>query len=110
MTFQADKERAERQREYMAQLEREASFESSEPTSISNSSTQEGELTIQGAKDNSEVQVETPGKEEEDGDDDDDRTLATTPEHELDTAQKQPSTEFTTESMELLKQKLEEVI
>lgn len=45
--MKADKERAERQREYMAQLERETSYDSSEPTSMTNSSTQEGELTIQ---------------------------------------------------------------
>ena len=48
--FQADKERAERQREFLAQLEREAAGfdESSEPTSMTNSSTVEGEHTIQG--------------------------------------------------------------
>ena len=48
--MQADKERAERQREFLAQLEREAAGfdESSEPTSMTNSSTVEGEHTIQG--------------------------------------------------------------
>ncbi len=51
--FQADKERAARQREFLAQLEREAAGfdESSEPTSMTNSSTVEGEHTIQGQDD-----------------------------------------------------------
>ena len=50
LLLQADKERAERQREFLAQLEREAAGfdESSEPTSMTNSSTVEGEHTIQG--------------------------------------------------------------
>ena len=58
-TFQADKERAARQREFLAQLERESEeagagggdYESSEPTSMTNSSTVEGEHTIQGQYD-----------------------------------------------------------
>ena len=43
-SFQADKERAARQRDFLAQLEREAAGfdESSEPTSMTNSSTVEG--------------------------------------------------------------------
>ncbi len=58
--FQADKERAARQREFLAQLERESEdgggaggvdYESSEPTSMTNSSTVEGEHTIQGQYD-----------------------------------------------------------
>ena len=51
--FQADKERAARQREFLAQLERKAAGfdESSEPTSMTNSSTVEGEHTIQGHDD-----------------------------------------------------------
>ena len=63
--MQADKERAERQREFLAQLEREAAGfdESSEPTSMTNSSTVEGEHTIQG------------------NDEDEDDTLATDENH-----------------------------
>ena len=46
--LQADKERAARQREFLAQLEREAAGfdESSEPTSMTNSSTVEGIFPI----------------------------------------------------------------
>lgn len=62
--MQADKERAERQREYLAQLEREnansCSFDSSgeEANSITNSSTQEGEMTIQRDRDDEEEEEE----------------------------------------------------
>lgn len=55
--LQADKERAARQKEFLAQLEREAAGfdESSEPTSMTNSSTVEGEHTIQGLEEEEET-------------------------------------------------------
>ena len=106
---QADKERAERQREYMAQLEREASYDSSEPTSITNSSTQEGELTIQHEDKEDEVGEAKENNAEEE-EEDEDRTLATTPEGELDRRQQEEQlSEFSTSDMMLLRQKLEEV-
>ena len=105
----------------MAQLEREASLDSSEATSITNSSTQEGELTIQHDKSINK------GDEE---DDDAERTLATTPEMEEVTSNSTPAaddcemegirrlakdpnkkvlTDFSSDDIMLLKKKLEEV-
>ena len=114
--FQADKERAERQREYMAQFEREASYDSSEPTSITNSSTVEGEHTIQ--KEGREEQGEEEVVEEEE-EEEEDRTLATTPAEEEEEEQEDAMTmeeksqvlgEFTSDDIGLLRKKLEEVI
>ncbi len=111
--LQADKERAERQREYMAQLEREASYDSSEPTSMTNSSTQEGELTIQheekGEGEGEEGRAKEEDGQEEEEEEEEDRTLATTPEGELERERKEEMTEFNTNDMMLLRQKLEEV-
>ena len=92
----------------MAQLEREASFDSSEPTSITNSSTVEGEHTIQGPG-RGEVEVNPDEDEEED-----DRTLATTPDEEAGQRQRRTSLDenaqsFSPEDINLLKSKLEEV-
>ena len=61
--FQADKDRADRQREFLAQLEREAAGnfdESSEPTSMTNSSTVEGEHTIHGNDDDDDTLANVP--------------------------------------------------
>ena len=121
---QADKERAERQREYLAQMEREASYDSaSEPTSMTNSSTQEGELTIQHEEKRTGEEEEAgevgareaPAEEEEE--EEEDRTLATTPEGELgdgiagikERGQVEERPEFNSNDMMLLRQKLEEV-
>ncbi len=96
----------------MAQFEQETSYDSSEPNSITNSSTQEGEHTIHGDEEEEEGiadalleeeavvvvgKVEQPEKREavpvvlaEDDDDEeeeeDERTLATTPTNEMNVA------------------------
>ena len=51
--FQADQDRAERQRQYLAQLAEEAEYESSEPTSLA-TSTMEGEHLIAGEREEEE--------------------------------------------------------
>lgn len=63
----------------MAQFERETSYDSSEPTSITNSSTVEGEHTIHNPEEESSEHRGAVEEEEED-----DRTLATTPTGEED--------------------------
>merc|ERR1719422_102530 len=45
-SLQADRERAARQRQYLAQLEEVGEYESSEPTSLATTSTMEGEHTL----------------------------------------------------------------
>jgi hypothetical protein len=81
----------------MAQFEQETSYDSSEPNSITNSSTQEGEHTIQGDEEEEEEEegavdaladdeVKVDLKEtvvEEEEEDEDERTLATTPTNEM---------------------------
>ena len=95
----------------MAQLEREASFDSSEPTSITNSSTVEGEHTIQGpGRSGAEANDEVNDDDEEE----DDRTLATTPDEDVGNRQRRTSLDenaqsFSPEDINLLKSKLEEV-
>ncbi|TRY61657.1 hypothetical protein TCAL_13532 [Tigriopus californicus] len=115
-----DKERADCQRELMAQLEREASLDSSEDqTSITNSSTVEGEHTIQpqeGQNDFLNDFDEAEERDEDDEEEEDDKTLATTPDVEssnmvfgkesLNDAQNLPN--FSPEDINLLKIKLEE--
>ncbi len=87
----------------MAQLERETSYDSSEPTSMTNSSTQEGELTIQHEeKDDGGVNEMREEEEEED------RTLATTPEGELEGI-RPPGEDGLVDDMLILRKKLEEV-
>lgn len=109
----------------MAQLEREASLDSSEATSITASSTQEGELTIQ-----SQTRKQDPHQQQDELDEDEeDRTLATTPEmEEVPSKQNDEShediigvrrlardpnkkvlTDFSSDDIMLLKKKLEEV-
>eukprot|EP00094_Tigriopus_californicus_P013976 TCALIF_13532-PA protein Name:"Similar to PPP1R9A Neurabin-1 (Homo sapiens)" AED:0.07 eAED:0.07 QI:0/0.69/0.5/0.92/0.92/0.92/14/485/1927 len=120
MAEAADKERADCQRELMAQLEREASLDSSEDqTSITNSSTVEGEHTIQpqeGQNDFLNDFDEAEERDEDDEEEEDDKTLATTPDVEssnmvfgkesLNDAQNLPN--FSPEDINLLKIKLEE--
>eukprot|EP00095_Tigriopus_kingsejongensis_P004757 maker-scaffold510_size151595-snap-gene-0.42 protein:Tk04757 transcript:maker-scaffold510_size151595-snap-gene-0.42-mRNA-1 annotation:"PREDICTED: uncharacterized protein LOC664255 isoform X4" len=114
-SLKADKERAERQRELMAQLEREASIDSSEdPTSITNSSTVEGEHTIQSPDDRKR---NFNADFEDEDDEEDDKTLATTPEmeqnpmfqdeREKDVIGAQSMQNFSPEDINLLKEKLE---
>ncbi|XP_059088554.1 uncharacterized protein LOC131884711 [Tigriopus californicus] len=119
-SLEADKERADCQRELMAQLEREASLDSSEDqTSITNSSTVEGEHTIQpqeGQNDFLNDFDEAEERDEDDEEEEDDKTLATTPDVEssnmvfgkesLNDAQNLPN--FSPEDINLLKIKLEE--
>ena len=119
----------------MAQLEREASLDSSEATSITASSTQEGELTIQQQRskqgedgDYDEVEEREDVQQRHVDEDEDDRTLATTPEMEevqppneghedligvrrlARDPNKKVLTDFSSDDILLLKKKLEEVI
>lgn len=106
----------------MAQLEREASLDSSEdPTSITNSSTVEGEHTIQpqeGQNDFLEDFDEAEEGRDEDEEEEDDKTLATTPDVEANhmfvgkdsSGDSQNLPNFSPEDINLLKIKLEEVI
>ncbi len=105
----------------MAQLEREASYDSSEPTSMTNSSTQEGELTIQGPEElqrkDDVGEEEQMHQQEDEEDEDEDKTLATTPDEEgkekvattVPAFDETPDKEFSVDDMVLLRQKLEEV-
>ena len=127
-------ERLDRQQQYMNQFAREASYDSSEPTSITNSSTVEGEHTIQNpdrraAEEDDDDDLEHRFDEEEE---EEDRTLATTPVEEEDDAGLRAAAaqsgdlvddedvakmgeksallnEFNAEDIGLLRQKLEEV-
>ena len=101
----------------MAQFERETSYDSSEPTSITNSSTVEGEHTIQNPEEESELEIRRREEEEEE-----DRTLATTPTGEEDNPPEMEELlaqggvlggrgpgEFNADDINLLREKLEEV-